>query len=55
MEEVLGAVSEPSGQPGLNYWEYFAERLTQLSKIIKSSIILDIGTYRWQCSYQGHE
>lgn len=45
MEEFWAQFIEPSGQPGLNYWEYFAERLTQLSKIIKSSIILDIGTY----------
>jgi ubiquinone/menaquinone biosynthesis C-methylase UbiE len=45
MEEFWARFIEPSGQPGLNYWEYFAERLAQLSNIKKSSIILDIGTY----------
>ena len=45
MEDFWARVIEPSGQPGLNYWEYFAERLAQLSNILNSSTILDIGTY----------
>ena len=45
MEEFWARFIEPSGQPGLNYWEYFAERLAQLSNIINGSTILDLGTY----------
>jgi ubiquinone/menaquinone biosynthesis C-methylase UbiE len=45
LEEFWARYIEPSGQPGLNYWEYFAERLTQLSNIDNGSTIMDIGTY----------
>ena len=45
MEEFWARYIESSGQPGLNYWEYYAERLAQLSNIINSSTVLDIGTY----------
>ena len=45
MEEFWARCIESSGQPGLNYWEYFAERLAQLSNIDSGSRILDIGTY----------
>jgi ubiquinone/menaquinone biosynthesis C-methylase UbiE len=45
MEAFWARIIEPSGQPGLNYWEYFAERLAQLSNIFNSSVILDLGTY----------
>ena len=45
MEEFWARSIEPSGQPGLNYWEYYAERLSQLSNILNGSLILDVGTY----------
>ena len=45
MEEFWARLIEPSGQPGPNYWEYFAERLAQLASIPESARILDIGTY----------
>lgn len=45
MEEFWARFIEPSGQPSLNYWEYFAERLAQLSNILNSSTVLDLGTY----------
>ena len=45
MEEFWARFIEPSGQPGLNYWEYFAERLAQLANIPDRSTLLDIGTY----------
>jgi ubiquinone/menaquinone biosynthesis C-methylase UbiE len=45
LEDFWSRHIEPSGQPGLNYWEYFAERLTQLSHIINGSTILDLGTF----------
>jgi ubiquinone/menaquinone biosynthesis C-methylase UbiE len=45
LEDFWARFIEPSGQPGLNYWEYYAERLAQLANIINHSIICDIGTY----------
>lgn len=45
MEEFWARFIEPSGQPGLNYWEYFAERLAQLATILKDATVLDLGTY----------
>ncbi len=45
MEEFWARFIEPSGQPGLNYWEYYAERLAQLATILNNSTILDLGTY----------
>lgn len=45
MEEFWARFVEPSGRLGPNYWEYFAERLAQLSNILNNSMILDIGTY----------
>ena len=45
MEEYWARLIDPSGKPGLNYWELFAERLVQLSNIHQSSTILDLGTY----------
>jgi len=45
LEEFWARFIEPSGQPGLNYWEYYAERLAQLSNIINGSTVLDLGTY----------
>ena len=45
MEEFWARFIEPSGQPGPNYWEHFAERLAHLAIIPKSGMVLDIGTY----------
>jgi ubiquinone/menaquinone biosynthesis C-methylase UbiE len=44
VEEFWARVIKPSGQLGLNYWEYFAERLAQLANIANSSTVLDLGT-----------
>ncbi|MCJ7700463.1 MAG: class I SAM-dependent methyltransferase, partial [Anaerolineales bacterium] len=45
MEEFWARIIEPSGQPGPNYWTFFAERLAYLATIPKGATILDIGTY----------
>lgn len=45
MEEFWARFVEPSGQPGPNYWEYFAERLVHNTTIPKGATILDLGTY----------
>lgn len=45
MEEFWARFVEPSGQPGPNYWEYFAERLAHIATIPKGATILDLGTY----------
>jgi len=45
LEEFWARFVEPSGQLGPNYWEYFAERLVQLSNMTIGSTILDLGTY----------
>lgn len=45
MEEFWARIIKPSGQPGPNYWTYFAERLAHLATIPKGATILDIGTY----------
>ena len=44
MEPFWARIIEPSGRPGLNYWEYFAERLAQLANVLNNSIIMDLGT-----------
>ena len=44
MEEFWARFIEPSGQPGLNYWEFFAERLAHLATIPTGATVLDIGT-----------
>lgn len=44
MEEFWARFIEPSGQPGPNYWIYFAERLAHLATIPKGATILDLGT-----------
>jgi SAM-dependent methyltransferase len=36
---------DPSGQPGHDYWNYFAERLSELANYPKGAAVLDIGTY----------
>jgi ubiquinone/menaquinone biosynthesis C-methylase UbiE len=45
LEDFWAHIVEASGQPGLNYWEYFAERLAHLATIPKGAKVLDIGTY----------
>jgi ubiquinone/menaquinone biosynthesis C-methylase UbiE len=45
LEDYWARSIEPTGQPGPNYWEYFAERLAQLAKIPESATVLDLGTY----------
>jgi len=44
LEEFWARVVEPSGQPGPNYWDYFAERLASLATIPKGATVLDLGT-----------
>ena len=45
MEDFWARFIESSGQPGPNYWEYYAKRLAQLASIPKDAAILDLGTY----------
>lgn len=44
MQDFWARYIEPSGQPGPNYWNYFAERLADLAAIPKGAAVLDIGT-----------
>lgn len=44
MEPTWAHLIEPSGEPGLDYWRYFADRLVQLVDIPHSATILDLGT-----------
>ena len=44
MEEFWARLHKPSGQPGPNYWTYFAERLAHLATIPRGAIVLDLGT-----------
>jgi len=52
LEEFWARIVEASGQPGLNYWEYFAERLTHHAAIPKGARVLDIGTYDGNVLFQ---
>jgi ubiquinone/menaquinone biosynthesis C-methylase UbiE len=45
MEEFWSYMPGPSGQPGPNYWTYFAERLAELAVIPSEAAVLDIGTF----------
>jgi ubiquinone/menaquinone biosynthesis C-methylase UbiE len=45
MQEIYVRLYKPSGQPGPDYWFYFADRLTQLASIQDEAVILDIGTF----------
>ena len=45
MENFWARFIEPSGQPGPNYWEYFAECLAQYAALKEGQTILDLGTY----------
>jgi ubiquinone/menaquinone biosynthesis C-methylase UbiE len=45
LEDFWAYHIEPSGQPGPNYWHYFAERIADLATIPQGAAVLDIGTY----------
>jgi ubiquinone/menaquinone biosynthesis C-methylase UbiE len=45
LEDFWARYIEPSGQPGPNYWSYFAKRLANLATIPEGAAVLDIGTY----------
>jgi len=45
LEDFWARYIEPSGQPGPNYWCFFAERTADLATIPESAAVLDIGTY----------
>jgi ubiquinone/menaquinone biosynthesis C-methylase UbiE len=55
VEEFWARHIDPSGKPGPNYWEYFAERLAQLANIKDHSTILDLGTYDGNVLFKGME
>jgi SAM-dependent methyltransferase len=44
VEEFWARLHKLSGQPGPNYWTYFAERLAHLATIPRGATILDLGT-----------
>jgi ubiquinone/menaquinone biosynthesis C-methylase UbiE len=44
LEEFWARLHKPSGQPGPNYWTYFAERLAHLATIPRGATVLDLGT-----------
>jgi ubiquinone/menaquinone biosynthesis C-methylase UbiE len=45
LEDFWARYIEPSGQPGPDYWNYFAQRLVDLATIPENAAVLDIGTY----------
>ena len=45
MTDFWARYIEPSGQPGPDYWNYFAKRLADLATIPEGAAVLDIGTY----------
>jgi len=45
LEDFWARYIEPSGQPGPDYWNYFAQRLADLATIPEGAAVLDIGTY----------
>ena len=44
VEDFWARYIEPSGQPGPDYWTYFAQRLADLATIPEGAAVLDIGT-----------
>jgi SAM-dependent methyltransferase len=44
MTEIWAKHIGPSGQLGLDYWHYFAQRLVGLAAIPQDALILDVGT-----------
>lgn len=45
MEDFWARQIKPSGQPGPNYWTFFAQRTADLATIPEGAAVLDIGTY----------
>jgi ubiquinone/menaquinone biosynthesis C-methylase UbiE len=45
LEEYWARFIDPAGRPGLNYWEYFAERIAELAALRMGTYIFDLGTY----------
>jgi ubiquinone/menaquinone biosynthesis C-methylase UbiE len=45
LEDFWARYVDPSGQPGPNYWNYYAERVADLAAIPEGAAVLDIGTY----------
>ncbi len=43
MESFWARLHNPSGQPGPDYWTYFAERIAHLAAIPNGAMVLDIG------------
>jgi SAM-dependent methyltransferase len=44
MTEIWANHIGPTGQPDMDYWHYFAQRLANLATIPKDAVILDVGT-----------
>jgi ubiquinone/menaquinone biosynthesis C-methylase UbiE len=44
MEDFWARHIGPSGQPGPDYWNYFAKRLADLATIPEGAAVLDVGT-----------
>ena len=44
MEDFWAIYIEPSGRPGLDYWNYFAQRVVDLAAIPAGAAVLDVGT-----------
>lgn len=55
MTEIWAKHIGPSGQPGLDYWQYFARRLADLASIPKDAVVLDIGTFDGNVLFQAME
>ena len=45
LEDFWAYCIEPSGQPGPDYWSFFAKRLVSLATIPEGAAVLDVGTY----------
>jgi len=52
LEEFWAYLPGPSGQPGPNYWTYFAGRLAELAVIPGEAAVLDIGTFDGNVLFQ---
>jgi ubiquinone/menaquinone biosynthesis C-methylase UbiE len=52
MPSFWARLQNPSGQPGPNYWEYFAQRIALLAVIPHGATLLDIGTHDGNVLYK---
>lgn len=43
--EIWARYIDPSGQPGPDYWNYFAQRLAEQASIPAGAAVLDVGAY----------